>query len=503
MHVLLRRSPSSSVGRSNGAGRAVAWAASGRLFGRLIDLATLVLLARSLQPADFGVVAMAMAIILLIESATQMPLIQPILRAETPLAHHYDMAFTLGFARAVGIAAVVVLSAPLVASFYGEPRLLLLLGFLALAPAARGLMSPRLADRVRAYDMRHEFVMAVGGKLVALAAVALTLIMDGGYWAMATGTVATPIVMCVASYWFAPYRPRLSFSAWADFADIIGWSSLNQLLRALNFQTDRLVLGRIVSPTELGRYSLATDLSALPIQAFVQSLDTTMVTTFARAREQGREDRLWLIGLNGMFAVLGPIFLSLAVLASPVVQIALGDGWLDVAPFLTLLALLSIVGLPNWMLPPLSVVLHRADLPTKRTMTVVAVRLPATIIGAILAGPFGAIAGRGLGTVTETVLSIRGARTLTGLGVGTQLWSLRRTAVGLVAFVAVMAAVAPSVPLELHGSMARLVLIGQAIAAIAAGLAAMVASMLTLWLVEARPPGLEDRLAHALYSRGV
>ena len=54
---------------------------AGKLGGKLIDFGTLLLLAQLLLPVDFGLIALAMSAILLIESLTEVPLTQPILRA--------------------------------------------------------------------------------------------------------------------------------------------------------------------------------------------------------------------------------------------------------------------------------------------------------------------------------------------------------------------------------------------------------------------------------------
>jgi O-antigen/teichoic acid export membrane protein len=122
----------------------------GRLGGRVIDFATLLVLAQLLVPADFGLIALAMTVILLVEAVTDLPINQPILRAEDPTPEDYDTAFTLGLVRALVLAGVVAAAAGPVATFYDEPRLPLLILALATAPMLRSLASPRMADFTRA-----------------------------------------------------------------------------------------------------------------------------------------------------------------------------------------------------------------------------------------------------------------------------------------------------------------------------------------------------------------
>lgn len=493
--MAVHESAAGDVSSARGLRHAGAWSVSGRLVARVLDIVVLVVLARVLSPSDFGIVAMAMTVIVLIESATAIPLIQPILRSDEPTPGHYHTAFTLGVVRAAAIAVLVIGAAPLASRYYGENRLTLLLVFLALAPLFRGLASPRLADRIRAYDTRPEFVMVVGGKLVALGLVSAVVLSTGSFWAIAVGSVATPVVMCAVSYLFAPYRPHLSLERWSDFGDVVGWNSVNQLFSALHDQLDRIVLGRAVSPGDLGRFSLALDISSLPIQAFVQPMAPPLLAAFAKADDGDGKANLWLLCLNGLLAVLGPIFVALALLAKPLVVVVLGVHWLDMAPLLSALAAASIIGLVNWVLPPLAVALYRADLPAKRTILTFAIRMPLAIIGVIVAGPLGAIAGRALGTCTATTFTLRNARTLTGLRASTQLWALRRTAAGLLAFGAITALVRPDAPVAAPTLADSFAVAGQMVLAVALGLVGLAVTTAGLWHAEGRPDGLESRIA--------
>jgi PST family polysaccharide transporter len=71
--------------------------------------------------------------------------------------------------------------------------------------------------------------------------------------------IATPITMLVVSFFCAPYLKK-----WRDFSGFFRWTTASQAVAALNWQMDQLV-----SRLELGRFSMAANLSALPTQIFV------------------------------------------------------------------------------------------------------------------------------------------------------------------------------------------------------------------------------------------
>src|SRR5690606_39992023 len=97
-----------------------------------------------LDTVDFGLVAMAMVLIQIVEAVLELPVIQALLRADRVSDKMLDTAFTLGLMRASIIALLVFgLSQPL-ARFYDDVRLVNLVQFLALGPMFRGLISPRM-----------------------------------------------------------------------------------------------------------------------------------------------------------------------------------------------------------------------------------------------------------------------------------------------------------------------------------------------------------------------
>jgi PST family polysaccharide transporter len=76
-------------------------------------------------------------------------------------------------------------------------------------------------------------------------------------WAIAAGTITLPIAVDVLSYVVAPYGPAFTLREWRDFAGFLGWSTASQAVSVLNWRMDQLILGRLISRQELGRFSVA------------------------------------------------------------------------------------------------------------------------------------------------------------------------------------------------------------------------------------------------------
>jgi len=145
-----------------------------------------------------------------------------------------DTAFTLGLLRGLALAGLLALAALPFARAYHDARLVPLICFLSLAPALRGMASPRMALYARALDFRRDFASDLAGKLCSFAVALVLARLTHSYWAIAGGTVASPAISSLASFCLAPHRPRLSLRHWREFAGFLGWVTASQVLSAIN-----------------------------------------------------------------------------------------------------------------------------------------------------------------------------------------------------------------------------------------------------------------------------
>lgn len=469
------------------------WLVASRLGTRAIDFASLLLLARILTPADFGMVAIAMTLVQIVEAVFELPVGQILVRADTIERGLLETAFTLSLLRGGALAGVLAGLALPFSYIYGEHRLFPLICFLSAAPALRGLISPAMAHFARAIDFRRDLIIEMSGKVCAFALALALALLTHSYWAIALGTVAAPAAMVAVSYRLAPFRPRLSLAGWRTFAGFLGWTTAAQAISALNWQADRLILGRFVSRAELGGFSLASDVSTLPEQAMVKPIMRPLLSAFSLIRDQPvRLAEAYLRTAATVLAVGAPVMLGLSLLAEPAVRLLLGGKWTGAWPYLQWLALTLIPPLFTAPLAPLAMALGRTRLFLQQNAVEFAIKIPAIIVCAWQYGIYGVIGARGASAVAMALVTGSFVRRLTGIPVWRQLAASTRTIVAGAALAAVLIALRPLLD-GLAG--VRLALALGAVAG--GGIGVYAAIMLLLWNFLGKPAGLEL----AVYTR--
>ncbi|QDL94736.1 lipopolysaccharide biosynthesis protein (plasmid) [Paroceanicella profunda] len=481
----MKHDPRSLSERTAGAG---IWLVAGKLASKAIDFLLLLILARLLGPQDFGLVAMALTVVLIVEAVLELPLMQSLVRVTDPSVAMFDTALTLGLLRGLVIAALLGALAWPVAALYQEPRLTALLLVLGLGPVMRGMMSPRMVLFMQRLDFRREAALDITGKTLALLVAAGLALGTGSYWAIAAGTVTTPVVTSSLSYVLAPHRPRLTLSEWHRFADMVGWNSLYQLFSAINWQMDKLMLGRFLEPGLFGRFSLANDLATIPYQAILVPLLRPLMAGFAPlAHAPEALGAAYCKASNAVVFVTGPLLLGLALMAGPAVRLALGPQWIEVAPMLTWLALCGLMPLPVRPMQSLAMVLDRTRYTTLQIVLEFAFKLPATLLGILWFGIWGAIVARALANLVVIVVSGLIVRRLIGLSLGRQAAAVWRPAAALVPMAGVLLAGGP----WLAGIPVGVGLVAACALLAGAAMLVFLAVTLGLWRVFGRPGGIE------------
>ena len=234
-----------------------AWMIGWRLASRGLGMASTLLLARILAPADFGLVAMATTFSASIEALSQIGVLDALVRHERKDRSLYDTAFTLNVIRGLATALIIAGAAPLVAEFFGEPRLALVLLVLALNFAAQGCENVGPVEFRRKLAFASQFRLMLIPRLLQIVVTVTLALLQGSYWALVAGIVAGRMASLAASYALHPYRPRASLVAWRSLAAFSAWSWAAALVRLAWNRMDAFVIGANLGSARLARISSA------------------------------------------------------------------------------------------------------------------------------------------------------------------------------------------------------------------------------------------------------
>jgi lipopolysaccharide exporter len=477
-----------------------AWMILMRLCDRLLGLASTLVLARLLVPADFGLVAMAMSFITLIELAGAFSFEVALIQRSDPTRAHYDTAWTLNLGFALLCAGMTAVLAPLAARFYAEPRLTLLMCVLAIGWAIQGFENIGIVNFRRRMDFASEFRFMFSKRLVGFV-VTLTLAYAWrSYWALVAGQTAIRFAGVILSYAMESYRPRLSLAARRDLFSFSGWMLVTNVLGFGLARLPHFLIGRVAGPAALGMYTISSEFARLPSTELAAPINRAVLPGLARIKDDRAELQRIFSDVMGMtFALTLPASLGLAMVATPLVQVVLGTQWLEAAPLLAVLATagaIEVIAANNGT--AYLVIGH-----TRLAAAMSAIKLVILVGGAALLVPGQGVFGMALAelvasgciAVISTVVLLR----VLAMPARVLVSALWRTVAASLAMAATMYAYlgSPLAPPVEHSPW----VLG---AAIGMGAASYLTYLFGLWWLSGRPPGAErvvlNRAAELLKS---
>lgn len=455
-----------------------------RLSSRIVDFVTLLVLARHLGAAEFGLVAMAMTVIFVVEAIFELPLVAALVRHAEITERMYNTAFTLGLLRGLVVALLMAaLSLPL-AHFYGDQRLVLLICALAMAPAMRGMINPRLVIFDKAMDFRRRAAIELVAKVIAAIVAIILAITTDSYWAMAAGTIAAPTAMMIISYIMLPARPRLDLTEWRLFSDMTVWSFFSQSVAAVNWQIDRMLLPLYISTASFGRFATANTLADLPYQAVVTPTSSPLYAALVSAKESGNLQQAYLKACSGLVILMAPVLCFMAFMAGPIIDILLGPSWVESAPILTGLSISTLISVQVIPMPSLAMALDQTRNVAIRAVIEMFVRVPISILGIVYFGIQGAIAAKACAAVGVVLASMWAVKKMAGISLASQARVSIRPLMALIPSIGIL--------YFAHRWMDLYSLVY--VKTIAVGIAyclAYTAALYIIWLASGRPAGLD------------
>ena len=308
----------------------------------LLQVVALVLLARLLQPSQFGLFAAAMVVAGFCAIFSELGVGPAIVQRPELEPRHIRVGFTLSVLLSIVAGDFVWLAAPAIAGFFQMPGLEPVVRVIALGFPLQGLIV--VAQSLAQRNFRFRWLAVVDASAFAIGYVvvapAMTL-MGFGIWALVGAYLSQQTVRMIALWRGQPHdkRPLLELAAIRDLLYFGAGFTLARIGNFLAGQGDNLVVGRALGSAALGFYAHAYNLMAAPAILVGQVIDRVLFPTMARVQlEPERLIRGYRSGVFACALLIMPGSVIVAIVANEIVLVLLGTAWQGVALPLQILA---------------------------------------------------------------------------------------------------------------------------------------------------------------------
>jgi len=366
----------------------ILWSFCQQFGAKIVSLLISIILARILNPAEFGLLAMINVLIAMGSSLMDSGLTSSLIRTNDATQKDYSTIFYFNMVGGIVAYIIVFLVAPMLARFYDQEILTEIIRIMGITFIINSFFAVQNAKFIKQMNFKIQTMIqipsVIGGGIVGI-----VMANSGfGVWSLVWMSLCNSFLLALMHWMFSDWRPRLIFD-FACFKKHFGFGykmTLSGLLETLFQNIYVIIIGKYHVASQLGFYSRAESMSQFPVSNISAAVNKATYPMFAAISDDNV--RLKLVYKRLLKQVIfwnAPVLVFLVVIAEPLFRILLTEKWLPAVPYFQLLCISGIMyPLQSYNLNILKVK-GRSDLLLKLEL----IKKVTCIIGIICVIPFG------------------------------------------------------------------------------------------------------------------
>ena len=309
------------------------WNSFSQIFKIFVQLINLIYLAKIISPDQYGVLAMATVVtnlgLLLRDLGTSSALIQ----RKNITRKLINSVFWLNVAIGIFLCLVISLSSPLVSIFYKNDQVTLVLISLSFIFPFSSFGAVYLALLERDSKFKIISIIEVVCSLISVV-IAIILAMKGyGVYSLVAQSLIFNCLSAILFYKFSNWRPNfIVFISVEKIKDIFNYSANISFFNIVNYfsrNADNFFIGRAMSPTVLGNYSLAYRIMLFPLQSLTFVASRSLFPILSRNQNDlGALSKVYDTCVILIITITAPLMLTLSFYSKDLIPFFFGKQWL-------------------------------------------------------------------------------------------------------------------------------------------------------------------------------
>jgi PST family polysaccharide transporter len=324
---------------------------AGQVANIALRLGYVVIMARLLDPKDFGLFAMVLVVTGIYDLFSTAGLAAVTVQRETISDQQVSTLFWVNVLVGTLLALACLTTAPALAALYSEPRLLWIAVAISIGFIFTGAGVQHMALLQR--DLRYIIIagIEIGAQLIAYI-VGIAMALEGfGYWSLVAAAVTTPCLNTLfawAAVRWVPGRPHRNVGI-VSMLRYGGTITLNGLIVYIAYNFDKFLIGRYWGADALGLYGRAYQLVGIPTHTLNAATGAVAFSAFSRLQNEPARLKTYFLKSYALLASLTvPITIFGALYTEDIIRVVLGPKWMDaVTIFRCLTPTILVLGIIN------------------------------------------------------------------------------------------------------------------------------------------------------------
>jgi len=319
------------------------WSYLSSIVNSVLQIGFTAIMARLLEPAAFGLIAMAGVILRFGSYFAQMGVGSALIQKKEISDEDVRAAFTSALFLGILFCVLVWFCAPFAIYIFDNEKVIPIVRVMALSFVITGLSTTAISLLRRNLEFRSLAITEIFSYVLGYGVIGISLAYNGfGVWSLVAGALSQSVLLAILSYMFS--RHKLSFIyRWKYYKPLYSFGSRVSIISFFEFlgsNLDTLAIGHFIGAASLGIYNRAFMLVNLPMYYVTNSFSRVLFTSFSRVQKENERLRKAYLSTIMLFsAILLPTCLGISAASREIVLLVLGDNWIAAIPALQILAI--------------------------------------------------------------------------------------------------------------------------------------------------------------------
>lgn len=384
--------------------KGVAWSLFDKIINQAGSFVLLIYLSRILSPSDFGLIAMLAIFLAVAESLIDSGFSQALIQKSAKVTEvDLSTAFYINLVVSILLYGFLYISAPSIASFYGQPELIDLARVLFVVVIINAIALVPRSKLLIAIDFKSQGLINSASMIVS-AIVAVFMVRNGfGYWALVGMSLTKSFMNSILLIAFSKWYPKWIFSI--DSSKALFSFGSNLLIAGIVAKIVQnlysVVIGKYFNATQVGYFQQGfnyTNMLSSTLSSVIRGVTYPVMTSIQEDKK--RLVNVYIKVMGVVTLVTFPIFVGFSAISEEFVLIFLGDKWEPIIPILIIMSFSRLITPISGLNLSILNARGRSDLFLKTDLS----KVPMVIGALFLAIPYG-ILGVAIAHLATTFIS--------------------------------------------------------------------------------------------------
>ncbi len=261
----------------------ITWSFIDNSLTQIITFVVGIVLARLLEPREFGLIGMITIFIAIAQSFVDSGFSQALIRKNDCTNKDYNTVFYFNIFVSTIFYITLFFSSGLIASFFNEKQLITIIKVLGLVVIINSFGIVQVTQLTKEIDIKTQTkISAIANTLSGILSIYLAYI-GFGVWSLVWRTISNNLFRIILLWMWHKWRPEIIFSL-QSFKELFAFGSkllASGLLNTIFENLTYVVIGKYFPPEQLGFYTRANTFASLPssnISGVIQRVSYPVLT---------------------------------------------------------------------------------------------------------------------------------------------------------------------------------------------------------------------------------